>query len=53
MKLSVLIPAYNEEATLEEVIRRVSEINLDKEIIVVDDCSTGRRISSHPSMQRS
>jgi glycosyltransferase involved in cell wall biosynthesis len=42
MKLSVLIPAYNEEATLEEVIRRVSEINLDKEIIVVDDCSTDR-----------
>jgi glycosyltransferase involved in cell wall biosynthesis len=40
MKLSVLIPAYNEEATLEEAIRRVSEINLDKEIIVVDDCST-------------
>jgi glycosyltransferase involved in cell wall biosynthesis len=42
MKLSVLIPAYNEEATLEEVIRRVSEIDLDKEIIVVDDCSTDR-----------
>jgi glycosyltransferase involved in cell wall biosynthesis len=40
MKLSVLIPAYNEEATLEEAIRRVSEIDLDKEIIVVDDCST-------------
>jgi glycosyltransferase involved in cell wall biosynthesis len=42
MKLSVLIPAYNEESTLEEVIRRVSEIDLDKEIIVVDDCSTDR-----------
>jgi glycosyltransferase involved in cell wall biosynthesis len=42
MKLSVLIPAYNEEATLEEVIRRVSEIDLDKEIVVVDDCSTDR-----------
>jgi glycosyltransferase involved in cell wall biosynthesis len=40
MKLSVLIPAYNEEATLEEAIQRVSEIDLDKEIIVVDDCST-------------
>lgn len=42
MKLSVLIPAYNEEATLEEVIRRVSEIDLEKEIVVVDDCSTDR-----------
>jgi glycosyltransferase involved in cell wall biosynthesis len=42
MKLSVLIPAYNEEQTLAEVIRRVSEVDLDKEIIVVDDCSTDR-----------
>ncbi len=40
MKLSVLIPAYNEEATLEEAIRRVFAIDIDKEIIVVDDCST-------------
>jgi glycosyltransferase involved in cell wall biosynthesis len=42
MKLSVLIPAYNEEATLEEVVQRVSEIDLEKEIVVVDDCSTDR-----------
>ena len=42
MKLSVLIPAYNEEQTLAEVIRRVSEVDLDKEVIVVDDCSTDR-----------
>jgi glycosyltransferase involved in cell wall biosynthesis len=40
VRLSVLIPAYNEERTLAEVIRRVSEVDLDKEIIVVDDCST-------------
>lgn len=42
MRLSVLIPAYNEEATVEEVIKRVAEIDLEKEIIVVDDCSTDR-----------
>jgi glycosyltransferase involved in cell wall biosynthesis len=42
MRLSVLIPAYNEEETIAEVIRRVSEVDLDKEIIVVDDCSTDR-----------
>lgn len=40
MKLSVLIPAYNEEKTLAEVLRRVAQVELDKEIIVVDDCST-------------
>ena len=38
--LSVIIPVYNEVTTLKEAIRRVEEINLPKEIIVVDDGST-------------
>ena len=42
MKLSVLIPVYNEERTLEEVIRRVRAIQLPKEIILVDDGSKDR-----------
>jgi glycosyltransferase involved in cell wall biosynthesis len=42
VKLSVLIPVYNEEHTLEEVIRRVRAIQLPKEIIVVDDGSKDR-----------
>jgi glycosyltransferase involved in cell wall biosynthesis len=42
VKLSVLIPVYNEESTVEEVLRRVDAVDLDKEIIVVDDCSTDR-----------
>jgi glycosyltransferase involved in cell wall biosynthesis len=40
MKLSVVIPAYNEVATIEEIIRRVQAVEMDKEIIVVDDGST-------------
>jgi len=43
MKLSIIIPAYNEEKTIEEVIRRVKKSkikNIKKEIIVIDDCST-------------
>jgi glycosyltransferase involved in cell wall biosynthesis len=40
MKLSVLIPVYNEENTLEEVVRAVGAVDLDKEIVVVDDAST-------------
>ena len=40
MKLSVIVPAYNEVDTIEEALRRVSRVQLDKEIIVVDDCST-------------
>jgi glycosyltransferase involved in cell wall biosynthesis len=41
LKLSVIIPVYNERATIEEIIRRVQEVNvgLEKEIIVVDDSS--------------
>ena len=39
MKLSVLIPVYNEVNTLEEAIRRVRNVQLPKEIIVVDDGS--------------
>lgn len=40
MKLSVIMPVYNEASTIGEIIRRVREVNLDKEIIVVDDFST-------------
>lgn len=38
--LSVVIPVYNERATIEELLRRVEAVPLDKEIIVVDDAST-------------
>ena len=40
MKLSVVIPVYNEKNTILEIIRRVREVNLPKEIILVDDFST-------------
>lgn len=40
MKLSIIIPAYNEIDTIPEVLDRVRAENFDKEIIVVDDCST-------------
>lgn len=40
MKLSVIIPAYNEIATIAEVLDRVRAVPIEKEIIVADDCST-------------
>ena len=40
MKLSVVIPVYNEKDTILEILRRVREVSLPKEIIVVDDFST-------------
>jgi glycosyltransferase involved in cell wall biosynthesis len=41
-RLSVLIPVYNEEATVAELVRRVRavELPLEKEIVAVDDAST-------------
>ena len=42
MKLSVLVPVYNEERTLEEIVRRVCAVPMPKEIILVDDGSRDR-----------
>jgi glycosyltransferase involved in cell wall biosynthesis len=43
MKLSVIIPAYNEQATIYSILRRVSSVELangmEKELVVVNDCS--------------
>jgi len=40
MRLSVVIAVYNERQTILEILRRIEEIPLDKEVIVVDDFST-------------
>jgi glycosyltransferase involved in cell wall biosynthesis len=40
MKLSVVIPVYNEIATLREIVSRVVRVDFDKELVIVDDCST-------------
>jgi glycosyltransferase involved in cell wall biosynthesis len=40
MKLSVVIPVYNEKNTILDVLNRVRKVAVSKEIIVVDDCST-------------
>lgn len=40
MKLSIIIPVFNEAETVEEIIKRVESLNINKEIITVDDGST-------------
>ncbi len=46
IKLSVIIPVYNEEKTIETILDRVISVklihNIQKEIILVNDCSTDR-----------
>ena len=39
MKLSVIIPVYNESKSIEEILRRVQATDLANEIVVVDDGS--------------
>ncbi len=42
MKLSILVPAFNEIASIEEILKRINAVSLpiDREIIIVDDGST-------------
>lgn len=40
MKLSIVIPVYNECSTIHLILEQVQAVDLDKEIIMVDDCST-------------
>lgn len=40
MKISVVIPVYNEVGTIAEIVTRVQSVALEKEIIIVDDGST-------------
>ncbi len=40
MELSVIIPAYNEVHTIKEILRKVKQIKISKEILVIDDGST-------------
>lgn len=62
MKLTVLMPVYNEEGTVQEVLEKVSAVKLiggvEKEIIVIDDGSKDKTpqliqsyIDAHPQMK--
>ena len=39
MKLSLVIPVYNELPTLREIVSRIAAVDLDKELVFVDDMS--------------
>src|SRR5579862_6912447 len=42
MRVSFLIPAYNEEKTIGEVLERIAALGLDSQVVVVDDGSSDR-----------
>lgn len=40
MKVSVIIPVYNEEKTVAQIVKRVGKLPFEKELLIVDDGST-------------
>ena len=40
LRISVVVPVYNEKATVSEIVRRIRAVPIAKEIILVDDGST-------------
>lgn len=55
-KLSILIPAYNEERTIHLILDKVKEVSLingiQKEIIIVNDCSSDRTVEAVESYKK-
>jgi glycosyltransferase involved in cell wall biosynthesis len=67
MKLSIVMPVFNERNTIKEILRRVRQVDLgdlEREIVIVDDCSSdgtrdilameedsGTRVMLHPENQ--
>jgi len=50
-KLSIVIPVYNEERTIREILARVAALPVPKEIVVVDDCSRDRTAQTLRELQ--
>jgi len=56
LKLSIVIPVYNEERLVLGVLRRVAAVQIDKELVVVNDCSRDgtaavlQRIEADPTL---
>lgn len=42
MRISIVVPVYNEEQTMAQVLESLSHVPLDLEVVVVDDASTDR-----------
>lgn len=51
-KLSIIVPFYNEEKTLREIVRRVLELRVEKEIVLVDDGSVDRSLEVAQELAR-
>jgi glycosyltransferase involved in cell wall biosynthesis len=54
--LSIIVPAFNEEATIKSILSRIGSVELmgdiGKEVLVIDDCSTDKTLSMTEEYQR-
>lgn len=46
MKVSIVMPVFNEETTIEEIVRRVLAVPLDLELLIVDDASADGTVAA-------
>jgi len=53
MKISIIIPVYNESKTIHKILERVEALDLDKEIIIVNDSSTDGTAEALKKYERS
>jgi glycosyltransferase involved in cell wall biosynthesis len=40
VRISFIVPAFNEAATIGDVLDRIAALDVDSQVVVVDDCST-------------
>ena len=53
MKLSVVVPVYNEKSTIKTIIEKLKEVkDVDMEIIIVDDFSTDGTRDLYPELKK-
>lgn len=52
MKLSILLPVYNERATIEEIVRRVLASPFEKQVIAIDDGSADGTRDILPALEK-
>ena len=45
MYVSIIVPCYNESATINEILTKIHKLKINKEIIVINDCSTDETLN--------
>jgi glycosyltransferase involved in cell wall biosynthesis len=52
MRLTVVIPAYNEAGTIEQIVARVQAVPVEKDLVIVNDCSSDGTAAKLEELQK-